>query len=512
MTTKRNIAGLPDGAYIQKNPRGEYVFFAYRFQAADGRIKQERDYIGTVQEGRFVPNAFYETCHPVASRRDPRRWKDPDQKARAEKEEATSERSAPEVRRRSAAAPARVVGLTAFMTALLQSARVFEDLAKACDREAVIRAANRGMLTTLASWPEPVVSEPEHLILLGDGETDLAALDPEIDWPAYVMERAARFEPDRLMAFDFAIFESRVKGVPSVNMLLLATEGGQPVGCWPIEGDEAAFFKAFRALHQRGREADMDIALITTRRLSDDALVALAKDKIQFLAANFEDDPRIQAFIARRLTDFHSASNFLRHRNCYGLKTELPIQSGSRATRLKAYVYRDPLRELADQQTPLFVGVPGCFAFAGTLNLTLEEVLNQQATLVNASLNFENSGESSPSLSALIALIALTVVATLQARLLSAALKEGGRNGHAAPAGISASGIFRTLQLIVMSRDAEGRPQLHNVTDEARALVKRLGLEGLFDDPENVAELLLQKSRRPAAKQEIRVPVQGTLF
>ncbi len=522
MATKQDIAGLPEGAHIQKNPQADYVFFAYSFRTAEGKIKRERDYIGTVEEGRFVPNAFYEACHPVAGRRDPKRWKDPGQRAQAQKEaaEAPAARPAPApkrrptvaAKRRSAAMPERLVGLTAFMTALLKHARVIEDLGTTCDREAIIRAVNRGILTTLAAWPEPLMSEPEQLVLLGDGSTDLAALDPAIDWPAYVMKRAARFEPDRLLAFDFAIFESFVPGIPSVNMLLLTTEGGQPVGCWPIEGDDAAFFKAFRGLHQRGQEAGTDIALITTRQLSDEALLALAKDKIRFLAANFEEDPRIQAFIARRQTDFHSASNFLRLRSCYGLKTELPIQSGSRSARLKVFVYRDPSRELIEQQTPLFVGVPGYFAFAGTLKLTSEEVLNLQATLVNANLNFENSGESAPSLSALIALIALSIIATLQARLLSASLEDARRRGKPAPTGISASGVFQTLQSIAMSRDADGRPQLHNVTDEARALVKRLGLEGLFDDPEKVAELLLLTRERPAEPEKVQAQVQGTLF
>lgn len=60
------------------------AFFPYYFWDPKTKgPKQERDYIGSVKDGVFVPNAFYLTCSPVTSVRNPERWKDPQQREKA---------------------------------------------------------------------------------------------------------------------------------------------------------------------------------------------------------------------------------------------------------------------------------------------------------------------------------------------------------------------------------------------------------------------------------------------
>ena len=85
---KDEIAGLPEGAAVQGKDDAptRYAYFGYNFRTAEGKLKQERDYLGIVKNNVFIPNLYYETFHPVKYPRDPSRWKDKDRRARAEKE------------------------------------------------------------------------------------------------------------------------------------------------------------------------------------------------------------------------------------------------------------------------------------------------------------------------------------------------------------------------------------------------------------------------------------------
>ncbi len=266
------------------------------------------------------------------------------------------------------------------MAGLLESDGMITNLAQACsDPKDAFRVVNRAILSTLSGWPESLATDPEALILMDDGSTDIDGLD--INWPAFLMDRSEAYKPNSLMAHDVAIFESSDAEQQDVTMLFITSERGMPLGCWPIEGDTAAFLQSYRALEQRCREADYELELITARRFSDAELLGLFRDRIRFLAV-VEADDQIQKFIASHRPLFTEAKNYMEARNVFGVKTQLTLHAGGVSAALPAFVFRDPESELGP--SPVENCAPGFFALAGNQNLPAEAVLNRQATLSNA--------------------------------------------------------------------------------------------------------------------------------
>ncbi|MDO5532857.1 hypothetical protein [Sutterella sp.] len=106
---KSSIEGLPEGAFLQRNGAHLYVYFKFSFMekvAEEGeekgseegagepgekpRVKTvektERDYIGKVIDGKFVPNAYYLREKPVAGQRPDWRWKSMAQRVKSLRE------------------------------------------------------------------------------------------------------------------------------------------------------------------------------------------------------------------------------------------------------------------------------------------------------------------------------------------------------------------------------------------------------------------------------------------
>ena len=86
---KSQIIGLPEGASIQFIKGKWYVYFAYSFKIGDNRY-QERDYIGTIEGNKFIPNDYYIDHHPDKKHRPLRKWKNPE---KAKKEQAKAQRA-----------------------------------------------------------------------------------------------------------------------------------------------------------------------------------------------------------------------------------------------------------------------------------------------------------------------------------------------------------------------------------------------------------------------------------
>ena len=77
---------IPEGARVQNDARAKasMVYFPYYFWDENGKAKAERDYIGTVVDGKFCPNAYYRENLPVHKKRPPERWRNARQRAKAE--------------------------------------------------------------------------------------------------------------------------------------------------------------------------------------------------------------------------------------------------------------------------------------------------------------------------------------------------------------------------------------------------------------------------------------------
>ena len=56
---RASVKGLPEGANVQVIKGVPYVYFRYQWKDAAGKVKYARDYLGTVENGQFIPNDYY---------------------------------------------------------------------------------------------------------------------------------------------------------------------------------------------------------------------------------------------------------------------------------------------------------------------------------------------------------------------------------------------------------------------------------------------------------------------
>lgn len=78
---RTKIKGLPPKSNVQRHDDGkQYVYFNYGYRM-DGKVKQERDYLGIVENNLFIPNDYYKYAHPIKEMRPIDRWKNPRKRA-----------------------------------------------------------------------------------------------------------------------------------------------------------------------------------------------------------------------------------------------------------------------------------------------------------------------------------------------------------------------------------------------------------------------------------------------
>lgn len=585
------IEGLPEGARVQQIREVVYVFFNYCFRATDGKIKQERDYIGTVENKKFVPNYFYLTCHPDRQHRDPRRWKDPDRRARAEKEEKEDQqvREAAEAKQRieqekyhDFSLPAdgvRCVGLTAVCIALLYQNKMIEDIFRYVfnSLENVIHAINLGVFSAVTAKPTYLAASESCIQqFIGKGclsspraSEFFQSAGINLDLSAKITQaRISHLKSGALLALDGTRIDcnSEQIGIAAVgkkkdgtfdfqinfSMLVNATEG-VPLGYRVFAGNtnDMATMSDFRAIWNDCGLTGTDATIVMDRGYFAEAeLLRLNQDGYKFLVGAKTNIAKIHKVITDRNCDFYEASGYIRHRNCYGVKDVYEAKKDGMSAKFHSYTYRNPVKEC--EETDCFLdaldlveehwregkmtsedrhllgyfidpkpGEPlrrdqsfvnedshllGFFSMVGNVDESLENVLDKYEKRNEVEVLFKlmfghllqtTRVQSTQALETLllIVFIGITLLTSLRSIMLKTDVPSDlAVQRKAKPSKLSdlftISEIFSQLQRIMMSRDSNGVLRLMNVSKKDRALVRALGLGGLFDDPENVAKLL----------------------
>lgn len=282
--------------------------------------------------------------------------------------------------------------------------------------------------------------------------------------------------------------------------------------------------------------------------LSKEEAVAMAQSGYSFIFGAKVDVKYIKNIIDTRNCEFYKPRNWIAHEQCYGLKTETTIEANGNEVRIFAFIFRSSLKqekemdELTDTMTaferkwnrtavknrdklradkcyPLFKEVGGLlirndeefdeacylkgfFALTGNVNLTtrqaIEHYRERNDIEVDFKLLFNHLLQSSRvhSTVAFNGLIFVTFVALSIMTYLNAAMEATIPNERS-PKGYSyikdlytIRELFKELQRIQLTAFSDGRLSLVNVLERDKRLVKALGLEGLFDDPERVLMLL----------------------
>ncbi len=585
------IEGLPEGARVQKIREVEYAFFNYCFRAADGKIKQERDYIGTVENKKFVPNYFYLTCHPVRQHRDPRRWKDPERRARTEaeaqeeqklREEAEAKQRAEREKYHDFSLPVdggRCVGLTAVAIALLYRTRIIEDIFRYVlnSIDDVIHVVNLGVFSAVTAKPTYLAAAESGIQqFIGKGclsspraSEFFERIGKNLDLSTKITEaRISHLKSGALLALDGTRIDcnSEQIGMAAVgkkkdgtfdsqinfSMLVNASEG-YPLGYRVFAGNvnDMATMSDFRAIWNDCGLKGTDASIVMDRGYFAEAeLLRLNQDGYKFLVGAKTNSSRIHKVITDRNCDFYEASGLIRHRGCYGVKEVYEAKRDGVSAKFTSYTFRNPSREceesdsfmdaldlvekhwledkmtsedkrllgyfknpkpgkpllrdqtLVNEDSHLF----GFFSMVGNVDEPLEKVLDKYEQRNEVEVLFKlmfghllqtTRVQSTQALEALlfVVFIGITLLTSLRAIMLKTDVPSDlAVRRKDTPSKLSElftiSEIFSELQHIMMSRDANGTLRLLNVSKKDRVLVRLLGLEGLFDDPENVAKLL----------------------
>lgn len=285
--------------------------------------------------------------------------------------------------------------------------------------------------------------------------------------------------------------------------------------------------------------------------INTNELVYLAEDGYRFLLGGKTCMTAIKSVIEEQNAEFFKVRNLIRGRNCYGLKSqsEAVADNGARCC-LHEYVFRSPMRTTEQSEEFLakldqvekrwlkgtqtesdiksysrfFIdpepGKPlvrdlneideesyllGFFGMIGNVDKTPAEILDiysrRNEVEVVFRLMFEHlisttKVHSTAALEALllIVFVGLSVISTLHVRMSKADTPEV----VAAQKGFEPSKLgkhFSMVELttclngILLCQNEDGAMRLLNVTEKDRALVKALGLAGLYDDPEALAKL-----------------------
>ncbi|MGN1209723.1 MAG: hypothetical protein ACI4SV_05435, partial [Duodenibacillus sp.] len=359
------VKGLPAGAGIQTVKGKRYVFFTYSFRS-EGRIKQERDYIGTVDENDcFVPNHYYTTAKPTRAHRDPTRWKDPVKRAQAlggvtavqsPEEKPPKKSPSADFDGRDFDLPkgtARCVGPSALAVVLLYKSGLIEDLGRifSGDVDTVVRFVNAGVSLALGAGPLYADASDrdfhQFVGLRGSSMPDFASFRKAAEEAGRLSEvltaaRLRRVSGEALLSLDGSFGEGLEFSV------LASAVDGRPVGV-RLRTDAA---KAPAPGEPRSDASDAcRLPVIPgTGALSEETLIRWHQAGSGFFVETGRDHEAIRTIIKAYQRDLHSATRLVRHRHCYGIKEAFPIEGTEGKAPLTLYVFRSPTRETDEME------------------------------------------------------------------------------------------------------------------------------------------------------------------
>ena len=127
------VKGLPEGSNVQVIKDVPYVYFRYRWKESTGKVKYARDYLGTVEDGQFVPKDYYLRFLPTKAKRPAERWSEKQRKEMAVSaisDDKTVENQVEE--KQDFEIKTKAVGVTALAASILDQNGMIDDLLDKC--------------------------------------------------------------------------------------------------------------------------------------------------------------------------------------------------------------------------------------------------------------------------------------------------------------------------------------------------------------------------------------------
>ena len=377
-----NVVGIPEGARVQNDARAKaaMVYFPYYFRDENGKAKAERDYIGTVVDGKFCPNAYYRENLPVHKRRPPERWRDARQRAKAEALEKAvahylSSTDWFDLELDSKDDITRQIGATALCARILYDEHIVEEVARTlnfnvADTMHALNLALHLALTSKASYLAK--SESEVCKFIGSGclsSQRISEFFMRIGKTLQLSSQLSKWRSERmtkpgdLISVDGTFLDCNSQKIaaaahgkrkdgtygPQINFAMVSNATtGVPIGYRWYSGDthDVKTLDDLKALWSDYGVNEKGLEFVWDRGYFDSARMAeFAKGNFKFISGAQVGLNIVKDVIEKRNDEFYSASSQLKDHYCFGVIENVTLADGVKA---KAYVYFSPNRQMAE--------------------------------------------------------------------------------------------------------------------------------------------------------------------
>ncbi len=311
---KAKIQNLPPHAQFQWVRKMWYVYFPYSYRTAEGKLKQERDYIGTLSPDgtAFVPNRTYRlTGCPAWEDRPPENWKDPEKRAEALSKNAKSP------------APSAKPG-------------------KSTRTQAADPSLDLPMPGGEADFTPKGQPRTFESLNLDSGKI-----------LEFAKRRAARFPRGDLLAFDALIASEASEhntnpAKPPVRVLLVADAAtGAPV-CWGIEpaGSTGLLDAHLRFWKTIGLPPERMVLCGQHGHFQDDEVLTLLNGTCRFLLLVDIFEENIRKVLNSRRKELIEPINLLTTHSCYAISDSCRLADRTgREADVQTFLYRSAAKE-----------------------------------------------------------------------------------------------------------------------------------------------------------------------
>ena len=378
ITDKSMIKGLPEGAETQKIRGRLYVYFAYSFNV-DGTKFQERDYIGKVVDGAFVPNAYYIDHKPDRLNRPLDRWKNP-----VKKERERQKAEILKIQKEESKVPGKdfedgeeynlSVGATAILMKVLDESSMARDVGKALDgdvRQTVdaLNVAMHSALTNKANYMAKDASCDKKFIGKGCPSSQRiselhAAIGsrPQVE-KELAKARCGHLPRGQLLALDGTRVDCNSEGISygakgkkkdgtygrQINFsVLVNASNGQCLGYRIFAGNvpDTLTVEDFRHLWDEFGIAESEPVIIMGRGYYDEEdLTLLSNDGIGFIVGAKSNLDCVKEVVSERNNDFRDVRYQLSYRKCHGVSSTYTIRTRDLTSPCNLFVYHSQQKE-----------------------------------------------------------------------------------------------------------------------------------------------------------------------
>ena len=379
------VSGLPEGANVQVIKGVPYVYFRYKWKDKTGKIKYSRDYLGIVDNGRFVPNDYYLRVRPTKKNRPEERWSVEQRREMA----VVAVTQQPDA---GSGVPAthgsgsgsgnfdiwtKSVGVTSLAASILAENGMIDDVVTLFDGDTVLatRILNIAIGAAITAKPTYLSADESAVqMFLGNQKCPSspraseihAKIGAKLDLSARISQlRIARLRNKPLLALDGSRIECNSDNIldavvgrtkdgqyaSQINYsLLVDASRGDPVGYRYFAGstNDIATVEDFTHLWNAYGLPDKDPMIVVDRGYySQEVLIKLGKQGYRFLAGAKTCFKIVKSIIEDRNSEFFEAKRLLESSDFYGLQEDKLLEGQAGKLNVRVSVFRNPVEEMA---------------------------------------------------------------------------------------------------------------------------------------------------------------------